>query len=61
LAGGIGGTQVVSWTVFGGGHTWPGSVTPPGVAESSTPEFDAGEEIWRFAEPRLASADARRL
>jgi polyhydroxybutyrate depolymerase len=57
--GGVGGTQVVAWTVFGGGHTWPGSAPVPGYTEMTTQEFDAAEEICRFAEPRLASADAR--
>ena len=57
---GVGGTQVVSWTVFGGGHTWPGSPAAPG-RPLSTREFDAAEEICRFAEPLLASADSRRL
>ena len=55
-----GGTRVVSWTVFGGGHTWPGSPAAPGPADLSTQEFDAAEEICRFAEPVLASADSRR-
>jgi len=58
---GVGGTRVVSWTVFGGGHTWPGTPAPPGPVGLSTQEFDAAEEIWRFAEPLLASADSRRL
>ena len=57
---GAGGTRVVSWTVFGGGHTWPGGAAP-GFADLSTREFDAAEEICRFAEPLLASADSRRL
>jgi polyhydroxybutyrate depolymerase len=52
--GGIGGTRVAAWTVFGGGHTWPGSGTP-------SAEFDAADEICRFAQPLLASADTRRL
>jgi len=47
--GGVGGTRVATWTVFGGGHTWP------------TAEFDAAEEICRFAGPLLASAHSRRL
>jgi poly(3-hydroxybutyrate) depolymerase len=47
--------------VFGGGHTWPGSPAAPGLADLSTQEFDAAEEICRFAEPLLASADSRRL
>jgi polyhydroxybutyrate depolymerase len=58
---GVGGTSVVSWTVFGGGHTWPGSPTAPGLSDLSTQEFDAAEEICRFAEPLLASAQSRRL
>jgi polyhydroxybutyrate depolymerase len=56
-SGGVGGTAVAAWTVFGGGHAWPGSALAPG----STQEFDAAEEICRFAEPLLASADTRRL
>jgi polyhydroxybutyrate depolymerase len=47
--GGIGGTQVAAWTIVGGGHTWPAA------------EFDAAEEICRFAQPLLAPAAARRL
>jgi polyhydroxybutyrate depolymerase len=60
-AGGIGGTQVVTWTVFGGGHAWPGSAPLPGSGQMTTQEFDAAEEICRFAEPLLAPAGARRL
>ncbi|MFJ4651960.1 alpha/beta hydrolase family esterase [Nocardia sp. NPDC088792] len=62
---GAGGTRVVDWTVFGGGHTWPGIPIPgewadyPGFAVSL--EFHATEEIWRFAEPLLIPADARKL
>jgi polyhydroxybutyrate depolymerase len=58
---GAGGTRVASWTVLGGGHTWPGSPAGPGLASPGTQEFDAAQEIWRFAEPLLASADSRRL
>ncbi|MGD0558253.1 MAG: hypothetical protein ABSA93_25135 [Streptosporangiaceae bacterium] len=46
---GAGGTRVVSWTVFGGEH-W-----------LVTEEFDAAEEICRFARPLLTPADDRRL
>jgi polyhydroxybutyrate depolymerase len=60
-AGGTGGTQVVAWTVFGGGHAWPGSAPVPGSGQMTTQEFDAAEEICRFAQPLLAPADARRL
>ncbi|WP_051179878.1 alpha/beta hydrolase family esterase [Nocardia concava] len=62
---GVGGTAVMEWTVFGGGHTWPGTPVPerwagtPGSAVSL--EFDAAEEIWRFAEPLLIPAEARKL
>ncbi|MCO6009105.1 hypothetical protein NE236_29435 [Actinoallomurus purpureus] len=59
--GGVGGTRVVAWTVFGGGHTWPGAPTRPEWAEPTTQEFDAAEEICRFAAPLLATADTRRL
>ncbi len=59
--GGAGGTQVVAWTVVGGGHTWPGASVPPEWAEQVTQEFDAAEEICRFARPLLTSADTRRL
>ena len=58
---GAGGTRVVSWTVFRGGHAWPGSPAGLAAADLSTHEFDAAEEICRFAEPLLAAADARRL
>jgi polyhydroxybutyrate depolymerase len=58
---GVGGTRVVAWTVFGGGHSWPGMPGAPGRTEPISREFDAAEEICRFAAPLLASADARRL
>jgi len=60
-AAGVGGTRVVTWTVFGGGHTWPGAKPFPGAAETGPQEFDAAEEICRFAEPLLASAESRQL
>jgi polyhydroxybutyrate depolymerase len=73
--GGVGGTRVAAWTVFGGGHTWPGArsfpgalpapggTTPPSppASETGPREFDAAEEICRFAEPLLAPAQSRRL
>ena len=58
--GGVGGTRVVAWTVIGGGHTWPGAPDPPGWAEPTTQEFDAAEEICRFADPLLTAANTRR-
>jgi polyhydroxybutyrate depolymerase len=60
-AGGVGGTRVAAWTVLGGGHTWPGGKPFPGAAQTGPREFDAAEEICRFAEPLLAPADGRRL
>jgi polyhydroxybutyrate depolymerase len=59
--GGVGGTRVAAWTVFGGGHTWPGLPALPEAPEPTTQEFDAAEEICRFAAPLIASADTRRL
>jgi polyhydroxybutyrate depolymerase len=59
--GGVGGTRVTAWTVFDGGHTWPGARPFPGTAETESAEFDAAEEICRFAGPLLAAADSRRL
>jgi len=58
--GGAGGVRVVTWVVFGGGHTWPGSAPRPDHRQLTTQEFDAAEEICRFAEPLLASAATRR-
>jgi len=58
---GAGGTRVVAWTVFGGGHTWPGTAPRPGLTEPATQEFDAAEEICRFARPLLIPADKRKL
>ncbi len=58
---GAGGTRVVAWTVFGGGHAWPGSPAAPGLAEPGAQEFDAAEEICRFAAPLLTPAGSRRL
>ncbi|HEY3609974.1 MAG TPA: hypothetical protein VGL06_20920 [Pseudonocardiaceae bacterium] len=58
--GGVGGTRVVAWTVLGGGHTWPGAPVDPGWTEPTTQEFDAAEEICRFADPLLTGPDTRR-
>lgn len=58
---GVGGTRVVAWRLFGGGHTWPGTAAPPGVAEPVSMEFDAAEEICRFARPLLIPSSDRRL
>jgi polyhydroxybutyrate depolymerase len=58
--GGVGGTSVVAWTVFGGGHTWPGNPPNPAWNEAVTQEFDAAEEICRFAAPLLLAPDNRK-
>ena len=60
-AAGVGRTRVTAWTVFEGGHTWPGAKPFPGAAETGPQEFDAAEEICRFAGPLLTSAVSRRL
>src|SRR5262249_52891155 len=59
-AGGVGGTRVVPWTVLGGGPHWPGSAAS-GVPGPAHQEFDAAEEICRFAQPLLVPAGARLL
>jgi polyhydroxybutyrate depolymerase len=58
---GAGGTRVIAWTVYGGGHTWPGRPLPPEVTEPVSLEFDAAEEICRLARPLLIAAAGRRL
>jgi len=58
---GAGGTQVIAWTLFGGGHTWPGTPVPPEYTEPVSLEFDAAEEICRLARPLLIPAMERRL
>jgi polyhydroxybutyrate depolymerase len=54
--GGVGGTVVTAWTVFGGGHSWPGATNGLGAVSQ---EFDAAEEICRFARPLLLPTDQR--
>lgn len=58
---GAGGTRVITWTLFGGGHTWPGAPVPPEVTEPVIMEFDAAEEICRLARPLLVAASDRGL
>lgn len=60
MGGGVGGTSVATWTVLGGGHAWPGAPPYPGAAGVPA-EFDAAEEICRFAADALVGADSRRL
>lgn len=58
---GVGGTRVTAWTVFDAGHTWPGKPVPPEFGQVATLEFDAAEEICRFAQPLLVPSEDRRL
>ena len=58
---GAGGTRVVAWTLFGAGHTWPGTPVPPEYTEPVSLEFDAAEEICRLARPLLIPAKERTL
>src|SRR5579884_351693 len=61
--GGQGGTEVESWTVEGGGHTWPGG--PPrfglGLLGRTSSQFDAGDVIVRFMAQHWHSAVSRAL
>jgi polyhydroxybutyrate depolymerase len=59
-SGGTGGTAVVAWTVFAHGHAWPGTRPAFEGAPPSSTEFDAAEEICRFAMPLLLPAGTRR-
>jgi polyhydroxybutyrate depolymerase len=65
VIGGVGGARIADWTVFDGGHTWPGKPTPPewenGPNTHTSTDFDAAEEILRFARPLLLPATGRKL
>jgi polyhydroxybutyrate depolymerase len=58
---GAGETRVMAWTLFGSGHTWPGTPVPPEYTEPGSLEFDAAEEICRLARPLLIPAKERLL
>lgn len=47
---GAGGSQVVLYTVKGGGHTWPGGVErlPEFIGGATSRDIDASEIIWDF-------------
>jgi polyhydroxybutyrate depolymerase len=55
------GWALITWTVFGGGHTWPGTPVPPEYTEPVSLEFDAAEVICRIARPLLIPAKERKL
>lgn len=44
------GTEVILYTVDGGGHTWPGGLQymPAGMIGKTCRDFDANEVIWSF-------------
>jgi polyhydroxybutyrate depolymerase len=44
------GTEVVLYSVNGGGHTWPGGVQylPSWIIGKTSKDFDANEVIWSF-------------
>jgi polyhydroxybutyrate depolymerase len=41
-------TEVVLYTIEGGGHTWPGRQPPTSFLGLSTTEIDANEVMWEF-------------
>jgi polyhydroxybutyrate depolymerase len=51
------GTEVISYIVTGGGHTWPGGsqYLPVGIIGITSTDFNASEEIWTFfkSHPKL--------
>jgi len=43
------GAEVEFYTVYGGGHTWPGgSGIPEWIAGPTTQAIDASEMMWEF-------------
>uniref|UniRef100_A0A7C4CBM5 Esterase n=1 Tax=candidate division WOR-3 bacterium TaxID=2052148 RepID=A0A7C4CBM5_UNCW3 len=47
-SGGREGTEVILYTVLGGGHTWPQGAERPGHFGRTARDFSASGEIWRF-------------
>jgi polyhydroxybutyrate depolymerase len=47
---GINGTEVILYSVEGGGHTWPGGIQylPVFIIGKTCRDFDASEAIWAF-------------
>jgi polyhydroxybutyrate depolymerase len=50
FSGGIGGTEVILYSVDGGGHTWPGGFQylPVWLIGKTSRDIDANEVIWEF-------------
>lgn len=48
--GGVGGAQVLFYTVVNGGHTWPGGMqyAPARAVGLTTRNLDASEALWQF-------------
>lgn len=42
------GSEVIFYTIEGGGHTWPGRSTPFSILGRSTKNLNANELIWQF-------------
>jgi polyhydroxybutyrate depolymerase len=45
---GAAGSEVVLYTIVGGGHTWPGRPSPGGLAGRATKDIDANTRMWEF-------------
>ncbi|MFZ0995799.1 MAG: PHB depolymerase family esterase [Candidatus Dormiibacterota bacterium] len=58
--GGRGGSEVATWIVMKGGHTWPGGPRLPTLGKT-TSHFDAGEVIWEFVASHSSAAHQRLL
>jgi polyhydroxybutyrate depolymerase len=46
--GGVGGAEVVLYTVIGGGHAWPGGSAGSAMGDVPTQEISASELMWAF-------------
>jgi polyhydroxybutyrate depolymerase len=46
--GGVGGAEVVLYTVIGGGHAWPGGRAGSALGDTPTQEISASELMWAF-------------
>jgi polyhydroxybutyrate depolymerase len=46
--GGRDGSEVILYTIHGGGHTWPGRSTPFTILGRTTRKLDASRLIWNF-------------
>lgn len=56
------GSQVVLFTVEGGGHTWPNGVQylPAAVIGKTTRDVDASEELWSFFRSKRSASSSPR-